>query len=322
MENTGSTFEPDILSRISPQCDTSSPPSQRLIDGDLDTILEGHYNRKCALGLSTWSCASTDNQSGMQPPGQSNSFPLTFTLLNIPNDSGYLIYEGAIVQSCGFANGFKSNNGLDVYLALGSYDDSAEISSFQITYNVDTTLSPNVTTLNPTTFPTTMPSTKPTLESRSISGESAVNSLSTTVDMVGDVDPMTDDSVSSWSFWSEWIDGPYFIPSAGAAGAVTYTLCMVMVCCCWRRKKKTNEKQNKRRESDPSIAAPHHLSMHSTMSNVSDARSIMSSYSNISVPRTHSLQSSGHFDIPPMLFATNSGASGMTLAPPLYEQVK
>ena len=323
MENIGSSYEPDIVSRISPSCDSSSSPSQHLNDGDLDTILKGHYSRKCSLGVSTWSswsCASTDNHSGMQPPGQSNSFPLTFTLLNIPNDSGYLIYEGAIVQSCGFANGFAVDNGLDVHFALGSYGDSAEINSFQFTYSQNSTLSP---TIHPTTFPTTIPTAKPTSEPtlRSLSKSGEIDdSLSSTADMEWIPFQITTDHSQFISWWSQWLDGPYFIPSAFGLGAVIYTLCMVMVCCCWRRRRKTNktkEIEMHHHISETSIV-PHH-SVHSTMSNVSDARSMMSTYSNVSPRETDdrilSAQSvSGHFD-PPMLFTTNSGI----MAPPLID---
>ena len=304
MDNYGSAFEPETVARITPQCDTASLPSQHLREGDLDHILEEHRERKCALGLSTYNCVNADNHGEMEPSGQSNSWPITFTLVNVPEENrAYISYQGAIVQSCGFSNGFAADQGLNVYFALGRPGDFAEISSFQFTYSLAST---------------SMPTAKPTIEPTPRSGEIVDDDLTTTSEIDG-LAPIENDHVAST--WSQWVDGPYFIPTAVALGSGAYTLCTLIVCCFLRKRKRQRKKLAMHYPvASTTSSVPKQHSVHSTMSMVSDARSVMST---CSIPQTGTLlthsaySTSGHLVFEaPMLW--NRASSGM-IPPPLAD---
>lgn len=177
-----------------------------------------------------------------------------------------------------------------------------------------TALSPSVIH---TTSPTTMPTSKPTLKSDT----KFAPSLSTTLQPI-EVNAMTDHSSSS-SPWARWLNSPFFIPSAVGLGTIVYTLCTFILCCYWRSRKKAHQPTK--------LEIHHHISetsivprcsVYSKTSNVSDARSMVSTYSNLS-PQTKALTRSSQSTLVPLdspTLYTVSSRSG--IAPPTIDVIE
>jgi len=145
--------------QIGPQCDVGVPPqsSSTLYSGDIKAWVEANpwVSRQSTSGAYTG-----NPPDEWQPPRATINFPLHFRIENVPSENRMYVFnlQSTYSQSCGFAEAFQTDKGLQVYLHTDNSGESLSVQSVEIEYSYQDTPAPTTadpTTASPTLFPTT-----------------------------------------------------------------------------------------------------------------------------------------------------------------------
>eukprot|EP01083_Nonionella_stella_P047522 127200_1 len=139
--------------------------STSLVVGNVTTAIKKSANectdsRWCRLGL--WASSTSDLLEDIQGDGE-KTFPIEFTLINIPGDNSlhFMVASGGIdenyVEHC-FYEAFDTNQGLQIYFAVDNdqtpHQGVCTVNSLTVTYS---TAAPPTSTDTPTKYPTDGP---------------------------------------------------------------------------------------------------------------------------------------------------------------------